>query len=287
MPDTDKQIQDDAVKTHEKHLEEFLAYYEGNMDSLRSKKYYEQHLRIFRMALHGIGILNYWDPEVSGEAHFLRTWLAGKQRPLVLDVGALKGGYARLVRDAAPDAEVHSFEPHPKSFMELQKTAGELGTNAHPFGMSDVCGSSMLYDYEDSRKPQHSSLYRDVIERIHLGKSTGFEVRLETLDGFLAKHELEKVSLLKIDAEGHELPILCGALQTIENGLIDAVHFEFNEMNVYSRTFFKDIYEILNGYSFYRMLPDGLAPLGNYRNPLLFELFAYQNIVALREPERA
>ncbi len=275
----------DNNKTHAERLEEFLAYYEGSMDTLRSEKYYEQHLRLFRLALHGIGILNYWNPEVSGEAHFLRTWLAGKSNPLVLDVGALKGGYARLVRDAAPDADVHSFEPHPRSFLELQRTAEELGTKAHPFGMSDVAGSSMLYDYEDSRKPQHSSLYKEVIERIHLSKATGYEVQLETLDGFLAQEELGKVSLLKIDAEGHELPILCGALRSIERGDIAAVHFEFNEMNVYSRTFFKDIYDILDGYSFYRMLPDGLAPLGNYRNPLLFELFAYQNIVALREAD--
>lgn len=278
MPDIEK-------KTHQEHLEEFLAYYEANMNALCAEKYYEQHLRIFRQALHGIGILNYWDAEVSGEAHFLRTWLAGKQRPVVLDVGALKGAYARLIREAVPDAEVHSFEPHPRSFMELVRTAEELGTTAHPFGLSDVAGTSMLYDYEDSRKPQHASLYSDVIERIHLSKSQGFEVRLETLDAFLAQHEPGNISLLKIDAEGHELPILCGAQKAIARGDIAAVHFEFNEMNVYSRTFFKDIYDILEGYTFYRMLPDGLAPLGSYRNPLLFELFAYQNIVALREAD--
>ena len=64
-----------------------------------------------------------------------------------------------------------------------------------------------------------------------------------------------------------------------------AIQFEFNEMNIESRVFMKDFFNILPEYDFFRLLPDGYIPLGNintYRNPLTLELFAMQNIVAIQ-----
>jgi hypothetical protein len=52
-------------------------------------------------------------------------------------------------------------------------------------------------------------------------------------------------------------------------------------MNVISRAFFRDFYTLLPDYAFYRLLPDGPVPLGEY-SPILWELFASQNIVAVR-----
>lgn len=43
----------------------------------------------------------------------------------------------------------------------------------------------------------------------------------------------------------------------------------------------KDFYDILPQYDFYRLLPKYLMPLGEYR-ALTHEIFAYQNIVAIR-----
>lgn len=88
--------------------------------------------------------------------------------------------------------------------------------------------------------------------------------------------------MIKIDAEGHELKVLAGARRSIARGMIEAIHFEFNAMNITSRVFFRDFYDLLPGYRFYRMLPGGLAPLGDY-DPVTCEILAYQNIVALRQ----
>jgi hypothetical protein len=43
--------------------------------------------------------------------------------------------------------------------------------------------------------------------------------------------------------------------------------------------FFKDSWDFLPNYDFYRMLPDGLVKIENY-SPIFCEIFAYQNIVA-------
>ena len=54
------------------------------------------------------------------------------------------------------------------------------------------------------------------------------------------------------------------------------------EMNVISKTFFKDIVDLLPGYDFYRLLPDGLKALGTYKSAH-FEIFSFQNIVAIKK----
>jgi len=60
---------------------------------------------------------------------------------------------------------------------------------------------------------------------------------------------------------------------------IGLIQFEFNELNVLSRVFLKDFYDLLPGYSLYRMDTDRLHPLGDY-SPIN-EIFRYQNILAI------
>jgi hypothetical protein len=53
-------------------------------------------------------------------------------------------------------------------------------------------------------------------------------------------------------------------------------------MNVVNRVFLRDFYDELGGYSLYRMVVDGLAPLGPYR-ARTHELFFGHNILAIRD----
>jgi len=74
--------------------------------------------------------------------------------------------------------------------------------------------------------------------------------------------------------------VLRGGIKTLKKKKIKAIHFEFNEMNVVSRCFFRDFWKILDQYKFYRLLPNGMLEIRNY-TPLSCEIFAYQNIVAI------
>jgi hypothetical protein len=121
-----------------------------------------------------------------------------------------------------------------------------------------------------------------VIEDIHHSEAGAISVELTTVDDFMSSEKIERLNLVKVDAEGHELAILKGAANAITAGKIDLVQFEFNEMNVVSRTFFKDFYAALPRFSFYRMLVDGLAPVGDYR-ARTHELFFLHNVIAIRD----
>ena len=103
-----------------------------------------------------------------------------------------------------------------------------------------------------------------------------------TIDEFVKDRGIDEVHLLKIDAEGAELDVLKGASTLIEEGRVKAIQFEIGGTNVVREIWMRDFYRLLPGYSFYRLLPRGLLPLGEYR-PTTHEVFRFQNIFAFRE----
>ena len=245
------------------------------------KRFWRLNKFLFLLSLRGLGVLNYENDRVSGEDWFLNH-LAKKDAFLtIFDVGANKGRYSQSVRTVYPNSKVYAFEPHPTTFQVLKVVAEKYNFVPLNLGCSDVAGTFELYDYsQESNGSEHASLYRDVIEQTHKAPAKSWQIALTTVDDFVEQHNINKIDLLKIDTEGNEFRVLRGAQALINAGRITNIHFEFNEMNVISRVFFKDFYEELPQYAFYRMLPDGVVPLKSY-DPLSQEIFAFQNIVAV------
>lgn len=243
------------------------------------KSLYPLHKISFKLSLHGMGMLNYESWKLSGEQTFLKKIL--NERSVVIDVGANGGAFSSLVKRIAPDAIVYAFEPHPLAFEKLETSARTHGFSAFNMGCGDVEAEVLLYDYHEG--VAHASLYRRVITEIHKKDPIERRVRIIRLDDFLQNQlKIERIRLLKTDTEGNDLSVLRGAKRLILEHAIDVIQFEFNEMNVFARVFFRDFVDLLNGYRFYRLLPDGAVSLGEYY-PASFELFAFQNIAAVRE----
>ncbi len=240
---------------------------------------------LFNLSLRGLGILSDEPGPVisSGEMCLLRTLAAQwGPSPTILDVGAHHGEYALFVKRLAPRARVYAFEPHPRAFAVLQKQASRDGVVAVNCGCGDATGPTDLYDYAEHAGSVHATVYPEVITSLHRGRSESVRVQFIMLDEFIHERGIHQVELLKIDTEGHELKVLLGLRATLAKNLIDVVQFEFNAMNVMSRVFCRDFYAALPNYDFYRLLPDGPVPLGEYR-PVFCEIFAYQNIVGIRK----
>ena len=230
---------------------------------------------LYNCSLRGLGILNY-QGKLTGEHHFLKKYLSKVNNPIVLDVGANIGNYSKTVMEINNSATVHAFEPLPKNYEQLNQIDN---INSYNLGCSDENGSIKFYNFEGGST--FASIYQDVIESIHKKQSIEFDIDVIKLDDFISSNDIIQIDLLKIDTEGHELAVLHGASNAIKERKMKAIHFEFNVMNVISRVFFKDIFDLLENYSFYRMLPTGLVKL-DY-NTIDCEIFAYQNIVAILE----
>ncbi len=216
-----------------------------------------------------------------GEKTFLNHF-STISNPTVFDVGANIGAYSAELKRLCPSAQIWAFEPHPSTFARLSSQALHLGFHAANIGLSNQSGVMTLFDYAEGSGSPHASLHRAVIEGLHHSETSALEVRVETVDSVLSREGVEHLNLLKIDAEGHEYAILKGASKSIAAGHIDVIQFEFNEMNVISRVFLRDFYELLSDFTLYRMVVDGLAPLGTY-HARTHELFFLHNIVAIRK----
>jgi FkbM family methyltransferase len=244
--------------------------------------FFKLNYTLYLISLRGLGILNYENSKVSGEDWFIKKTGYRFKSPVIIDVGGNEGDYAALCKKYSPDAKIISFEPHPKTFERLKLRSKKLNFEVINAAVSNVHETVILYDLAGQEGTSHASLYAGVVSDIHRSEVNQFNVPALPLDDYLSKNAINHVTLLKIDAEGHELKILQGAQQYLSLGKIDIVHFEFNEMNVVSKTFMKDFYDILHEYSFFRLLPNGMLPLGNYQSAKC-EIFLYQNIIAIRK----
>jgi FkbM family methyltransferase len=242
--------------------------------------FYRMNKVLYQCSLRGLGILNFENNRVSGEERFIKWLLAGKAGGVVFDVGANVGNYSRKVLQTNSQLTVYAFEPHPQTYTTLVKHVRHPNFTPINAAAGESVGTADLYDYAYDNGSSHASLYQDVIENIHHAPAIPHHVKVVALGEFAKDHQITTIVLLKIDTEGYEFNVLKGIQDFLSAGKIEAIHFEFNEMNVASRVFFRDFWNLMPNYDFYRLLPDNMVKLNNY-SPVFCEIYAYQNIVAL------
>ncbi len=127
----------------------------------------------------------------------------------VVDVGGNRGAYAYRLSQLGAQVEV--FEPNPACYGVLQAWAeGHPSVRVHPVGLSDHEGSIVLRIPIDESGVEHDASAS--MEPHCFSQAREQTVELRTLDGF----NLERVTFIKIDVEGHEYSMLRGAMMTIK-----------------------------------------------------------------------
>jgi FkbM family methyltransferase len=246
------------------------------------------NLRLFYLALYGLGVLNYENDDISGEKYLIHSWLPKTitgPTPVFFDVGANVGHYTRMLLDEFPTAFIHAYEPHPKTYLHLVQNAFPAHqVKCHNVALGASSGSLTLYDRADHDGSQHASLHRETIGELYDQAAVGTKVEIDTLDDVAEREGIAYIDFLKIDTEGHEFAVLSGASRLLRENKIGYIQFEFNSLNVFSRAFFRDFRVILNNYDLFRLLPRGLLPLGT--NVTSTEIFAFQNILAIPKARR-
>lgn len=246
-------------------------------------------INILELAHNANGILKYQDMSISGEEYFLKDVLFNYfeknniQEPILLDVGANIGDYSFELSKIFPNAKIYSFEPNPSSYKILVKNVkGFDNLKCFNIGLGSQSGEMKIFTYKGDTETQHASLFEKVLLDLHKNNDlVSFNVEIDSIDNFCKSTSLGKIDFLKIDTEGYELEVLKGALALIKEKKIEFIQFEFNEMNIISRVFLKDFYDILIGYSFYRLNTNNLIPLYGYNN--INEIFRFHNIIAIKD----
>lgn len=132
-----------------------------------------------------------------------------------MDVGANIGYLSAIGADlVGSEGQVHSFEPVPRYFQRLLRLA-ELNPDykivPSACAAGDAPTSSTIYV---TRKPGQSTLvagYKNGAEVV-----SAAEIPVIRLDSYIESHHVERVGVIKIDAEGFELRVLEGLQGCLE-----------------------------------------------------------------------
>jgi FkbM family methyltransferase len=207
--------------------------------------------------------------------------LVGDGRPTVFDVGANVGSYSTEILSAfGSRVELHAFEPSRAAFAQLSaRIGGQANVHLHEFGLSAREERLMLYANETGSGL--GSVYDRRLDHLGIAMDVTEEIVVRPLDDVCAEAGIDRISLLKMDVEGHELRVLEGARGMLERNAIDLIQFEFGGCNIDSRTYFQDFFYLLDpGFRLHRIVRDGLTPVDRYREA--DEIFITTNFLAIR-----
>lgn len=160
---------------------------------------------------------------LSGNEYPLPQFTLRESPPVVLDIGASVGAAAVYFKLNLPAAEIYCFEPHPRPFAFLEQNVAKFSkVHALPYGLYADSRNVKLYD------GKLGSVTNSIV-RNQLTGGQGTNVRLLNAAEELARLQIEAVSILKLDTEGCELPIL-RALQEFRSR-IDLIYVEYHSEN--------------------------------------------------------
>jgi len=183
---------------------------------------------------------------------------------------------------------VHAFEPDPAIAQQLRdRFANNAQVKVVGNGLSDTPHRTIFYKhrldylsslhYTESEPNPSNYRERDVIGKV--------EVELTTVDAYCAAEGITRIDFLKVDVEGHDLFVLKGAQHMLGEARIQALQFEFCELNITSRATFFDFWNLLKDrYDLYRMCVDGEYRIERY-DPLLHEIYYPVNFLARRKDQ--
>lgn len=173
------------------------------------------------MLMH-LDIHSYVERRILCTGHF-EPWITDiitrslKPGNVAIDVGANSGCHTLMMANAVGmSGKVLAFEPNPRMFSRLK---ANLRLNrfdhveAFPVALSREQGRLNLFipaeaDFNQGR----GSIHRDNLD----AGCEEVSVDVKTLDSMVEEQKLQRIDLIKVDVEGHELPVFLGARQALK-----------------------------------------------------------------------
>ncbi len=198
----------------------------------------------------------YWDMGKNGELLLLKTLTThiNSSTLTIFDVGSNKGDYVKTIRAVSPNSIVHCFEIVPGTRQALVHNLSEMDNII----VSD-CGLSNTEGYLEIGYNNENDSQARVVSSLTEAKEI-VKCKVQTGDVYCAQNNIEEIDLLKIDTEGHEISVLEGFKNILNDGKIRAIQFEYGTTWIAQRHFMYEAYNILEpaGFLIGRLYPDGV-----------------------------
>jgi len=219
-------------------------------------------LDAFAKAYHEIFYLNgSGDMRFNGEMALVQR-LSKLPLRTAFDVGANAGDWTLAIKQALPAVAVHAFEILPTTAQELAARVSHLqGVRLNRIGLSDVVGDVQVWF-----SPGNSVLTSVIEDRtsenpVLAGTWKSQTLPVTTGDAYVSEQCVERIDLLKIDAEGSEMKVLRGFESSFARSIIHIVQFEYAPLNKYIPLLLRDLYAFFTqrGFVVGKLFPNGVA----------------------------
>ncbi len=195
------------------------------------------------------------------------------EEPVFIDVGANIGAYSLVLAKLAPAGTVYAFEPNSKALRYLKNNIllNDLrNVLVFEHGLSNITGEAVLFNDSMTQASIHKKGADGKCETIELKR----------LDDVCLENRINKVDLIKIDVEGHDLEVLKGADQIIRENprLVVVLEIDSNAELTESK---EKLFDYMLSLGFTAHLPKGF-PFSMRRVVMLPSKYA-DNVIFIRD----
>jgi len=162
--------------------------------------------------------------------YFLLEQYIPKKSNIVIDCGAYIGLYSVICSKLCGDQGlVISIEPEPNSFQILRKNVRENRVNnIQLFNIALLDRECEVEFFVPKVSASGSTFYINHLQKQGI-KHSKTKVKTTTLDKLIKSMRLDHVDIAKIDVEGAELSVLCGAMESLQNRVINKLVIEVHK----------------------------------------------------------
>ena len=140
--------------------------------------------------------------EIIGGKEYRRFPPSFCEPMVVVDIGANVGAASIMFKIRYPQASIYAFEPSASTFAYLQHNVKDFkGITALPFGLYHKDSQVPLYN--GHRSSVENSLFPNEATAVNLEQA-----QLRRASNEFVRLGIDRISILKIDTEGAEVPIL-------------------------------------------------------------------------------
>ncbi len=155
-------------------------------------------------------------------AHDISRRFRGYRISTIFDVGANVGQSALYYVSAFPLSTIYCFEPIKETFEQLRRNVGGRGQiYCYNFALADTPGKGVMT--KDMGTMNHLVQEEN---NISSNKHETEQIHVSTLDIFCEANNINKISYLKVDAEGGDLNVLIGSRDILNAHGVDIVEVE-------------------------------------------------------------
>ncbi len=176
----------------------------------------------------------------------------------IIDIGANIGQFAVAAARFFPEARIHSFEPVPSCYEQLNRNIRNL-PHVKTYNRAVGSGNAKLVFYQNEHSHASSALEVSDYQKENVPATRHvreIEVQSVRLDDFDFGQQLEAPVLLKMDVQGFEKEVLKGASRFLNQ--VDYILLETSFISMYkNEPLFDEMHAFVKGAGFELMGPVG------------------------------